>query len=74
MLNLCTNIPLHSVVVRQMAAEEQSDEMTSDIEVHTKQRCVTESLHVEKIAPIDIHQCLLNVYGGQPLNVSTVRR
>jgi len=38
-----------------MAAEEQSDEMTSDIEVHTKQRWVTEYLHVEKIAPIDIH-------------------
>ena len=58
----------------QMAAEGQSDRMTSDMEVGMKQRYGTELLHVEKIAPIDIHQCLLNVYGGQPLNVSTVRR
>ena len=57
-----------------MAAEGQSDRMTSDMEVGMKQRYGIELLHVEKIAPIDIHQCLLNVYGGQPLNVSTVRR
>ena len=38
-----------------MAAEGQSDKMASDMEVHMKQRCVTEFLHVEKMAPIDIH-------------------
>ena len=47
--------------------------MLSDIEVCMKQRCGTEYLHAEKVAPIDIHQCLLNVYGHQPVNVSTAR-
>ena len=38
-----------------------SDRMASDMEVQTKQRCVTEFLHLEKFAPTDTHQCLLNV-------------
>ena len=54
---------------RVMAAEEQSDRMVSDIKVCMKQRCVTEFLHVEKMAPIDIHQRLLNVDGGQTVDV-----
>jgi hypothetical protein len=29
--------------------------MASDMEVRTKQRCAIEFLHVEKIAPVDIH-------------------
>ena len=29
--------------------------MTSDMEVCVKQKCVTEFLHVENIAPIEIH-------------------
>jgi len=33
------------------------------MEMHLKQRCGIEFLHVEKVAPIDIHQCLLNVDG-----------
>ena len=33
----------------------QSDKMVSDMEVCMKQRCVIEFLHVEKMAPIDIH-------------------
>ena len=40
---------------QQMAAEGQSDKMTSDMEVCMKQRCVAELLHVEKFAPTDIH-------------------
>jgi len=44
-----------------MAAEGQSDKMVSDLEVQMKQRCVNEFLHVQKIALIDIHGCLLNV-------------
>jgi len=45
-----------------MAAEGQSDRMMSDIEVHRKQRCVTEFLHVgEKMAPTD-----------EPVGISTV--
>ncbi len=56
-----------------MAAEGQSDKMASDMEVDTEQRCVVEFLHAEKMAPTDIHQCLLNVYGDQMVDVSTVR-
>ena len=49
------NIPLHVVAVLQMAAEGQSDKMASDMEVQMKQRGVAEFLHVEKMAPTDIH-------------------
>jgi len=56
-----------------MTAEGQSDKMVSDMEVHMKQRCVIEFLHAEKNAPNDIHQCVLNVYGDQTVDVSTVR-
>ena len=56
-----------------MAAEGQSDTVASDTEVHMKQRCVTEFLHTEKMAPTDIHQLLLNVDGDQTVDVSTVR-
>lgn len=31
--------------------------MVSDMEVHVKQRYVTELFHEEKVAPIDIHRC-----------------
>jgi len=47
-LNLPTIIPLHFVALLQTAAEGHSDSMTSDMEVHMKQRCVTKFLHVEK--------------------------
>ena len=57
-----------------MTAEGQSDKMASDMEVRMKQICVNEFLHAEKIAPSDIHRRLLNVYGDQTLDVSTVRR
>jgi hypothetical protein len=50
------------VVVRQTAIAEQSTEMSSDIEVCTKQRCVIEFLTAEQIAPIDIHRRLLMVF------------
>ena len=52
----------------------QSDKMASDMEVRMKQRCIIEFLHAEKIAPNDIHRRLLNVYGDQTVDVSTVRR
>jgi len=57
-----------------MTAEGQSDKMTSDMEVHIKQRCVIEFLYAEKIAPNGIHRHLLNVYGDQTVDVSTARR
>ena len=59
--------------MRQMTAEGQSDKMASDIDVHMKQSCVIEFLHVEKIAPNDIHRRLLNVFGDQTVDVNTVR-
>ena len=62
-MSLPTNIPLHFVAVRQMAAEGQSDKIVSDVEVCMKKMGVTEFFHVEKIIPIDVHQHLLNIYG-----------
>jgi len=56
-----------------MAAEGHSDKMVSDIEVCMKQKCGTEFLHTEDIAPTGIHQCLLNAYGDQAVDMSTVR-
>ena len=52
-----------------MTAEEQSDKIVSDVEVHMKQRCVIEFFHVEKVALIDIHQCLLKLYRDQTVGV-----
>ena len=59
--------------MQRMAAEGQSDRMESDMEVCMKQECVTEFLHVEKMAPTGIHCQLLNVYGDQTMDVSTER-
>ena len=56
----------------QMVQEEQSDRIESGMEVHVKQRCVSEFLPVEKMEPTDIH-CLLNIYWNQTVDVSTVR-
>ena len=44
-----------------MAADEKSDTMVSDMEVHMKQRCVIEILHAEKMVLIGINQLLLNI-------------
>ena len=57
-----------------MAAERKSDKTVPDMDVYTSQRCGTEFLHVEKMAPTDIHQHLLNVSGDQTVDVSTVRQ
>ena len=46
--------------------------MATDMEAHMKQKCVTEFLYVEKMAPTDIHGYLLNVSGYQTVNVGTV--
>ena len=53
-LKLHTNIPLHYLAVLQMVADRQSEKMVSDINI-CKQRCVIEFLHVEKMAPSDVH-------------------
>ena len=47
--------------------------MVFDIKVSMRQSCGPEFLHVEKIAPTDIHGDLLNAYGDQPVDVNTVR-
>ena len=57
-----------------MATEGQSDKILPDMEVCMKQRCVTEFLHTEKSAPVDINWHLLSVCGDQPVDVSAVRR
>ena len=56
-----------------MAAEGQCDKSASDMEVCMEQRGVLEFHRAEKMAPIDIHQCLLNAYGNPTMDVSTVR-
>lgn len=53
-----------------MAAERQSDILVPDMKLHMKQRCVTEFLHVEKMAASDIHQhsdgwCISAVIDGE---------
>ena len=54
MLNFPVNVLLHFVAVQQMEAKGQSDNMASDMEVHMKQRCVTEQLHAAETAPTDV--------------------
>jgi len=49
-----TNIMLHFVAEQPMATEWQSD-----TEVPMNQSWV---IHVENMAPIDVHQCLPNIY------------
>jgi len=48
--------------------------MAFGLEVHMKQRCVTEFLHEEKIAPFDVHQRLQYVYRDQTMDVNTVKQ
>ena len=61
-----------NIAVQQMAAEGQSDS-GSDVEVHMKQRCVTELLHVETMSPTDIHGHTRSIGEDQAVDVSTVR-
>ena len=51
----------------------QSDQIMSDMEACLKQRCGVEFLHAEKIAPTDVHECLLNISGDETVDLSTVR-
>jgi len=39
-----------------------------------KQRCITEFLSAEEIAPTNIHRCFLNIDGDKLVDVSTVRQ
>ena len=57
-----------------MTVERRSDKMASDTEVCMKQSCGTEFLCEQKMAPIDVHRRLLNIYRDQTVDVSTVRQ
>ena len=57
-----------------MAAEGQSDKMASGMEMNTKWRCVTGFLNVEIVTTTDIHQCLLNLYEDQIVDVNSLKR
>jgi len=57
-----------------IAAEGQSDKMAFDIEACLKQKSRDESLHAGKMAPTDIHQHLLNIYGDQTVDITAVRQ
>ena len=50
----------------------QCDTMVSDMEVCMKQRCATELLYAEKMVPTGIDPCLLNIYGDQAMDMSTI--
>lgn len=55
-----------------MAAERRFDKMAYDMGVSMKQRYVTEYLHEKKkIAPIDIHQHLVNIYRDWTVDMSS---
>ena len=54
-LNLPDNVPFNFVTMQQIAAEEQSDNMASDMEVPTNQKYVIDFLRAEKFALTDIH-------------------
>ena len=47
--------------------------MVSDTEMNMLQKCGIEFLHVENTAPTDIHQCLLNAYGDQTVDVTALK-
>ena len=55
-----------------MAAEGQSGKVVSDMKVFMKKSFVIAFLRAEKFTPTDIHQCLLNIYGDQTVDVSRV--
>lgn len=62
----------YSIPCCYCTAEEQSDTMASDMEVHMKQRDVIKFLDSERT--VRIHWLLLNTYGHQTMDVSIVRR
>ena len=51
----------------------QSNKMASDMGVCMNQKCGTEFLHAEKMAPISIHHHLLNIYGDQTVDNQAAR-
>lgn len=68
-----TSVPLHFVVMRQMAAQGQSGNMMSHMEGCMKQSLSLNYTVWKKIAPTNICWHLLSIHGHQPVDVSTVR-
>lgn len=62
-----------SFAMQKMTAKRWYNKIAPNIEVHMKQKCATEFLHVGKTVPINIHWQLLNVYEDQTGDVITVR-
>ena len=54
-LSLPTSAPFHRVAMRQLAAVGPSDKVAPGMEVCVEQRCGTELLRAEKVAPTDLH-------------------
>ena len=65
-------MPLHFVAMWQMGAEGQSEKLVSDMVESVKHMCGNEFLHTENMSAINIQWCLLNIYGEQTVDVSTV--
>ena len=68
--------PITFCYCAQKAEEGCSDKMLSKMEVRMKHSCVIEFLRLEKKkkpAHIDIHCCLLNIYGDQTVDRSTMK-
>ena len=63
-----------SLLYNRWQEKGQIERMVSNMQVHTRQRCVTEFILMGNTAPIDIQQHLLNVSRDQTVNVSTVRQ
>jgi len=63
-----------SLLYNRWQEKGQIERMVSNMQVHTRQRCVTEFILMENTAPIDIQQHLLNVSRDQTVDVSTVRQ
>ena len=57
-----------------MTAQVHSDKMNSDTGVCMMRRYATAFFYVGEMVPTDIHGYLLNIYGDQTVDVSTVRQ
>ena len=56
-----------------MAAEKQSENTVYEMEILMMERCGIQFLQVEEIMSIGIHHHMLNVYGDQTVDMSTVK-
>ena len=70
-----TFLPIFCYILWPCGRWQQRSSLTKwCLEVRIKKRCRNEFLHVEKMALIDIHWCLLKIFGDQIVDVSAVRQ